>query len=475
MSINKFIRLILKHSKLIIATTIAITVFLGWKALGIGINTDVNTLMPSENERINKIKTDLGVDKEVLNYMYLSIYGSDIYNLETLGLYQDTIDKVLALPEIETVISPFNFIFFQSDAKRIIPTTISPTGRAPLTEEELEIFSKRVKDNTLSKNFVVGDNGRILTAVFIGTAVNSADNFIAAFNAAIGPLKKATNVHYSGEVAFQERVAFYLLKDFSNLLKLAVFAMLAIFGLSFRSLRAIILPILVVVMGAVWTLGVMAIIGFKITVLTVVIPSMVLAIGSSYTIHILNEYFRIGREAGMDKITWLTDAVEHVLKTVIVAALTTVISFMSLLTTTLQPLREFGLAISLGIFFCAVLALFFLPAVFCILKAPSLHHKKRVSEGRLTRTVSHLGLWAHHSSGIVLGFFILLMALFLFCYPYIQHQSDYFSYFPANDSLITSSRFINEHSGGSQTLNLTLKAANGQKNFFLDPEILKKI
>ncbi len=472
MSIRKFIRFVLRNSKLIIVLTILVTVFMGWKAADIGIDTDVNNLTPRQNDRIDKIRTELGIEKEITNFVFISIYGNDLYNLKVLQEFQNTIDAILDIPEIIVALSPFNFISFDAEGRRIIPATVSPTGRAPLNLEELEIFEKRVRSNSLSRNLVVSDNGRILTAAFISRTVVDSASFMISFDAAIKPLKEVVRVYHTGEIPFQERVAFYLLRDFSRLMILALITMLTIFWLSFRSLRAVILPVMVTVVGTIWTLGVMSMIGFKITVLTVIVPALVLTIGSSYTIHILNEYYRIEKSGETEKMQWLTDAVEHVIRTVIIAALTTMISFLSLLTTTIRPLREFGLSISLGIFFCAILALSFLPSVFYILKTPPAIHRKRIKDGPIISIVTRFGQWASRYRYILLASFILLFVFFLSGYPHILHQSDYFSYFPSDDPLIIGSQFINEHSGGSQTFNITLTAANGEKNFFLNPKIL---
>ena len=232
---------------------------------------------------------------------------------------------------------------------------------------------------------------------------------------------------------------------------------------------------MVVMIGAVWCLGVMAMLGFPITVVTVIIPSMILTIGSSYTIHVLNEYFRSARISGTEKTQWLADSVEHVIRTVILAALTTMISFLSLLFTTLRPLQEFGLSIGLGILFCGVLALFFLPAVFSLIGPPRDQHRERVTHGILTRSAAIMGQWAARRRLLTAGIFLLLFAGFLVCYPLIRHQSDYFAYFPSNDRIIKDARFINRNSGGSQTFNITLSAPGGQKNHFLNPEVLETV
>lgn len=448
---------------------------MAWKATQVKIDTDINNLMPRKNARINQIQEELGIQKEAINFTFISISGDNLYNFEILQAFQDAIDKVSDIPEVTMSLTPFNFISFEARGRQIAPTTLSPTTRAPINHEELELFIKRVQDNALSENFVIADQGRILTAAFINQEETDSATFTKKVKAAVEPLQKLVTVHYTGESLFQDHVAYYLIKDFSILLVLALTAMLLIFWLSFRSIRAMILPITVVSIGTIWTLGVMAIMGFKITVVTVIIPSLVLTIGSSYTIHILNEYYRNRKKPNEDKAQWLADAVEHVIRTVILASLTTIISFMSLLTTTLSALREFGLAISCGIFFCAILGLFFLPSIFYLIKLPRKYNKTKNRRRRLTRIVATIGQWAYNHHLAVFLFFILIFLSFLAVYPNIMHKSDYFSYFPPKDPIVKGSRFINEFSGGTQTFNITLRAADEKKNAFLNSEILRTI
>ena len=477
MDINRLIRSMLRHSPAIIIFTLLVTVFMGYKALRVNIDTNVNTLMPRRNHRISLIREEIGVESEMSNYFFLTISGKDLYDLEILGTFQNTIDRILEMPEFEGVLSPFNFIFFGAEGTRIVPSSLSVSGRAPATPEELAEFEARIKEQSLSKNFVVADDGRILTAVFLtGRIEEDTADVMRRFQAAVTPLEEKVRVHYSGGIPFQDRIAFHLGKDFSTLLILSVTAMLIIFWLSFRTVRAVILPTVVVVIGTIWTIGFMSMVGFEITVVSVIIPALILTLGSSYTIHILSEYYRNTRAEGAEKCQWLADSVEHVIRTVVVAALTTMISFLSLLTTTLAPLQEFGLAIGLGIFFCAVLALFFLPATFALLPTPkSRRHRERMRRGLLSRMAAALGGWSGKHPFLIAGLFVALFAGFLLVYPHIKHQSDYFSYFPSDDRIIKDTQFINEHTGGSQTFNITLSAPEGEEGFFLDPKVLQSV
>ena len=466
----------LRCSWLIIILTLALTVFMAYQAIRIPTDTNVSNLMPSENVRIRLIRDELGIEQELSNYLFLTISGDNLFSLETLGLFQRTIDTLMRIDGFESSLTPFNFVHFTAEGSRIVPGTLAPDGRAPTTERELELFRDRVLNQTLSRNFVAADDGRILTAIFNTSSGEENRNLVPAFIEAIAPLEKEVNVYYSGELPFRDRVGFHLAKDFSILLALALAAILIIFYLSFRSIRALFLPVLVVLIGATWTMGFMSMMGYPITVITVIIPSLILTIGSSYTIHVLSEYYRNPRPDGADKKEWIADAVEHVIRTVIVAGLTTMICFLSLLTTSLPPLQEFGLSISLGIFFCAVLALFFLPAMFAILPTPkSRGHKERIRRGFLTKAVIILGSWSARHRFVVTGIFALLFLGFLLVYPHIRHQSDYFSYFPDSDRIISDTKFINRHTGGSQTFNITFTAPDGEAGYFLQPDVLRRV
>ena len=112
------------------------------------------------------------------------------------------------------------------------------------------------------------------------------------------------------------------------------------------------------------------------------IPPLIFALGSSYSIHILNQYYYEAAASSNDN-RWIVPAIFHITKTVIMASVTTAIGFGSLLFSTIERIREFGIFTSFGILLCAFLSLFIYPAVLSHLKAPRESHKKRISKGFL--------------------------------------------------------------------------------------------
>jgi hypothetical protein len=439
------------------------------------MDADPNSLLPSENERIIELQKQLGIEDRVTQYIFLSVESDNPYTLQKLSLLERVIKEIEALPAVENSLTPFNFVSFTSQGSRIVPTTMAPEGTAPDTREELETFRRQITEDPLARNFVVSDNGTVLSTVFTNSRVDDHTVFMDTFRRIIAPLEEEFTVHVTGEVPVGERTTFYLTRDLMVLLLLALLMMLIIFYLSFKAKRSILLPISVVVIGAIWSVGFMSLMGFKLTVVSIIIPSLILTIGSSYTIHILNEYYRHTSDAQEEDHTWIIEAVSHVTRTVLLSALTTIIGFSSLLVTSMEPVREFGVGVSFGIASCAILSLFFLPAVFDLLKPPRKKHQWVVHRGWLIKVIVRVGTFASRFRFLFLGLFAGLVALFFIAMPHIEHQSNYLSYFPQNDRVIKDTKFIIQHTGGSQSLNITLKAPKGEENYFLRTDVLAQV
>jgi len=141
----------------------------------------------------------------------------------------------------------------------------------------------------------------------------------------------------------------------------------------------------------------------------------------------------------------------------------------------MYQLREFGIATSFGILSCAVLSLFFFPAVLSHLKVPKTFQANQVLEGFLARLMGHLSRFVLRYRVAVLSVLILIIIGFAFSLSHIRYQTDYVDYFPKNDSVVKDLNFINRNFGGYQQMYLTMTAPNGDKNYFLKKDVLEQV
>ncbi len=243
-------------------------------------------------------------------------------------------------------------------------------------------------------------------------------------------------------------------------LGLSFLVILVVLFLSFRSARSILLPLVVVALGTLWTVGTMVLAGLKLTVVSIMAPPLVLTLGSSYSIHVLNQYYRQARQGpGKD---WIAQAVSLVNATVFLAALTTIIGFGSLATATLRQIREFGIATAAGILYCMLLAELFLPAMLSFGRNPSDAEKERVLNGAIARSMRHLALWVIRWRWAILAVIVLIAAGFGLALRHVQYQTNYLAYYRKSEKLIQDSRALVERFGGFTNIFLTLEAPGGE-------------
>lgn len=469
---RKILEFSLKHSLLIITISVILTIAMAFSASKIQINSEVNALMPDTNPASDLIaKYDPEGKKQ--NVFFLALESKGDLSKEALQIYEKVIQEVNRLTEGKSD-SIFSSTTFQQIGSRLAPKALVPNRKAPESDAEFEIFLTNIQLDVFSQNIFYSRNGNVLNTLFYHPLIQDPGSLVSSYYKIIEQLDPYFITHTTGNVFFTENTSKYLSKDLLILLTLSIIVILFFFFIGFRTKRAVFLPMSIVIMGTLWSLGIMGIMGYELTVMSVVIPTLVLTIGTSYTIHILNQYYH---DAGVEHENnlWIIDATLHVIKTVLMASLTTVIGFLSLLFTSIEASRQFAVSTSSGIIVCAILSFTFLPAALSRFKNPEHHQKHRVQNGKFTTAMSSISKYVYRFRVFLSFVFILIIVLFFYSYPKITHQSDYVSYYPQEDPIVQSLTFLMENFEGGQTLNLTLTAPEGNPNYFLDPEFLIKI
>ncbi|MDC7227825.1 MAG: MMPL family transporter [Spirochaetales bacterium] len=471
----KLLQAIMKRSNLFIVVTILITAFFGYKALDTVIDPDFYSIFPQQNDRVEQLFNETGITDSLEMHLYLTVESEDDINLEQLRLFYEVLQNIEAREDVTGSITPFNFITFRNNGGRF---SVEPmTAGAPETETDAALFINRLKTEPLAQGFISSAEGRVMSALFVTASDVNPAAFTAEFEELISPLNDVFKVYHSGDLPFAAKTTGYIQKDLMLLVVLAVIVILIVLFLSFRSFRAVLLPIITVAFGAVWALGFAATLGYKLTVVSVVLPTIVLAIGSSYTVHILSEYFREFGQSGQgaDTAFEICIAVSHVLKTVVLAGVTTIIGFCSLLFTTIAPIREFGLSVSFGILACIILSLFFLPSLLSKLSPPRDAQRERIAYGPLNRLIGGISKLVLRFYPVFIIIFIVSILCAVLLYPEISRKVDYVDYFPADDKIVSDSAKITESSGGGQSLNITLIAPEGENRYFLRPDVMAEV
>lgn len=173
---------------------------------------------------------------------------------------------------------------------------------------------------------------------------------------------KFDEVHYVGRIFAQDVYLKNLQKEFVYFLTIS-FALVIIFlWFSFRSLYGILVPISIVLISIFWTLGVMALMNKPIDLMTVMLPTMIFIAGMSDVVHFFSKYFEeLAKGTERNKIYPLI--LKEVGFPTFLTLITTVVGFLSLLFSSIQPIRDFGIYTSVGIVVAFILSYTLLPAL----------------------------------------------------------------------------------------------------------------
>jgi predicted RND superfamily exporter protein len=265
----------------------------------------------------------------------------------------------------------------------------------------------------------------------------------------------------------------YLYSDLTNLLLLGFFVILIIFYVSFRSNRAVLNTLVLSSIGIIWTIGTMVLLGYELTLVNIVIPCMVLILGSSYSVHILNEYFRMYHENGNH--TNLDEAYVKIGKTIFMACFTTAIGFLSLLVCEIQTFREMGISVSFGIFYCAILSITLIPAWLNLIKEPRTIQIDQYKIGFFTKMEKVIPAYVTNHYKVAIFIFAFLIVGFGFTHNKIETDTNYMEYFPQEDQNIINFKKLAVSFGSTTPYYIILDAPNAEKNYFKDSVNLKKV
>lgn len=178
----------------------------------------------------------------------------------------------------------------------------------------------------------------------------------------------------------------FMLSDLVGLIPLVAVVVLISLYMSFHTMEGTLLPLITVLMSSAISVGLMGLLGYTFTLVSSVIPVALIAVGSAYGIHVLTHYYvEINKHIGEFTVEEHRDALLASLKevwmAVLLAGITTVVGFISLITSPLAPLHSFSIFTAVGVALSLILSVTFIPAIL-LLKDPSTITKKKESELR---------------------------------------------------------------------------------------------
>lgn len=462
---KKTLSYIIKFRTLILLTILAITLVMGWQMKNLKINSDIISSLPDDDPAAVLYK-EIGEKYQGSTIGIIIVNSENLYSAQTIADVATITDIVQSTKGVESVTSLANIINIKTDEYGLEVGNLVDIYALPETEEELMNLKNEVESNEMYKGVIVSNDGKSTIVMFtLATDVNQEEvgkeikEKIAAQNFSHG-------ITYGGLPMMMQELSTIIFNDMLWLIPSVAILLLIILFLSFKSVRGTILPLITVSIAITWTLGLMAILGYEITMIGGIIPVILFAVGSAYSIHVIN-HIRENQEEDYRKR--ILSSLGYLVLPVFLSSLTTVFGFVSFIFGSyLTMIKDFGIFCAVGTFFSFILALTFIPALISFFPTPPrrVSDKESLLTKKFLRPLSSLVL---KYPKYVLIFWISLVILGIIGTFKIDRSTNLASFFNKKSETRIAEETLQEQFGGSAPVYVLFK---GDVH---DPDFLAKM
>lgn len=283
-------------------------------------------------------------------------------------------------------------------------------------------------------------------------------------------------VHMSGKPVINNSMGKNMNRDLGMLFPIVIAVIILFLYFSFRHFQGVFLPIITVVLTTIWTLGTIALLGYPIALVSTIIPVLMVAVGSAYGIHVIHHYYE-DRIAGLSREEALSETSRKVGGAVVMAGLTTIAGFASLATSSISPIKQFGVFTAVGILYALLVSLIFIPALLKVFKLPKrvLKHSEadEVKASILNRLLKKIGNFSIKRGTLLLVSLLILIAITIVGTFSLKVEMNLIDQFKSNTTIRIDNNYAKDHFAGTDVINVVFDT--GKKNGVLDYEFLQKL
>lgn len=450
-----FAQWLVRHPLLFVIANLLVTGVLGFYALRIRVESSLESMLPAGDPEVSyydSVRATFGSDDVAV----VGVQAYDLFAAETLEKIARVTDALGKIDGVERVLSITNAVDPAADVfnpPRLLPSL------PPSPEAIVALKQKLATIPLYGKNLVADDfKGAAITIFFKN--LTDAQYRDLAIDAKIQQVLESEHgtFHYTGAAHIKQAAVEMMQRDLRRFTPVALGLVLLVLWLSFWTVRGVALPIISLILALVWTLGVMVLAGKSITLGTIILPPLLIVIGSSYGIHVMARYYeQVNLKAPRTDL--IVRAFQRVWLPLVVSALTMVIGFGSLMVNRITAIWDLGLFAVVGLVFLTVTSLTFIPAALQLMGVtPRSTRSGRVPEW-LSRMLKRLAELGYGSRREVLWGALVVGTAALTGTRLIRVDSDFLYYFAPNSEVRRDNEIINREIVGSNPFYLVIEGS----------------
>lgn len=460
---------ILKNRVLLLILLFVATVFMGWKASQVQMGYEFAKSIPIDNPKYKDytaFKQQFGEDG---NMLVIGVNDPAFYTQAHFDAYRQMIATIKTATGVEGILSVSGAVNLRKSdtAEKLLAEPLFPASvnTQPLIDSSKKIFEnllfyRRLLYNPATHAYLAGIsiNSRLLASKERTAVVKSITDAANVYEKATG-----VQTHESGLPLIRTQVADRIKKEMNYFLFGSLALAMITLILFFRSFSATVLSMMVVIIGVLFAVGTMVLFGYKISLLTALIPPLIIVIGIPNCIYFLNKFHMSWEDSEDSKKTpnerkqsALLNMVSRMGIVTLFCNIAAAVGFFVFAFTKSPLLKEFGIVAGINIMALFVISLIFIPAVLSYLAPPKAHHTKYLRNKALEKLLVKIEYWVLNRKGLVYAVTALVLAFSAVGIMKLKSVGFIVDDLPRDDKIYVDLKWFETNFGGVMPLEIVV-------------------
>ena len=477
----KFSRIILKNRLFFLISLGVITLFMGYRTQFVEMSYELAQMLPESDTtyiEYQNFKATFGKDGNLIvagvdsdklyDYENFNAWYDLTYNIKKLKVNFKVNDKDTIVNGVTEALSIANIYRLKRnqsekrfDFEQIIKTK-------PKNQKELDSLKIVLLDQPFYNGYIYTDStNATLMLISVDTNVLNSkyrDELFLKIDQEVEGFEKKTGlkVHKSGLPYIRANSTTKVKKEVQLFLILSILITTLILYLFFRSFKATLYSMLVVCVGVIWSVGIQSLFGYKITMLTGLIPPLIVVIGIPNCIFLLNKYHAEYKKHG-NQIKALSRVIQKTGNAIFLTNTTTALGFATFIFTKSTILIEFGVLAAIDIFVVFILSILIIPIIFSFLNEPKEKHTKHLENTLMQKLVDILEFLVKKRRKLVYIVTVVVLGLSIYGISKITTTGNIIDDLPKDDPIVTDLKFFEKSFNGVMPFEIIIdtKKKNG--------------
>ena len=365
-TIQKAIYKLLDHPRLTLFILALVTVIFGSFLKDLRLEFSIEQLFTQDDPRVERFLQFRDEFSGVDNIIFLIYESNDPFSKENLDKNRQLIESLETIDGVESVTSLTNLELFTEGGDYLLQPVYEII---PHDTDSLLKAKKTIMQSELVRNYIISADGKMASIMIeIDRDYNDYDGRKRILSE-IDQFQMIVDWEWyqAGLPVIRTRYVQYMIQDNIRFLIPVALVISILLAMLFRSFAGVLLPLIVISLTIIWTVGFMAKMGIDINIISYMIPTLLMIISVSDSVHFIVKYFQALHEFG-NRRQALFQTIKKIGTALMLTSVTTAVGFGALSFVNIDIVSEFGIFTAIGVFFAFIISILFLPSMFMLMR-----------------------------------------------------------------------------------------------------------